>query len=161
MRFYGRHQLICSSSSICNIWSVEVWVACFAETRSRLYVAMSVINGKRWWRKTLMKGWLSPRRCPVIWPSFIQHEYMCVAIALSVPGKIVSKSRYLGHADGIVASPRRHLAKKLSSLVGTRHVEVDRNRGVKIILGTMLARWIDSTAFRRIKFYSFISAQYP
>ena len=65
---------------------------------------------------------------------------MCVAIALSVPGKIVSKSRYLGHADGIVASPRRHLAKNLSSLVGTRHVEVDRNRGVKIILGTMLAR---------------------
>jgi len=91
---------------------------------------MSVINGK-----TLMKGWLSPRRCPVIWPSFIQHGYICVAIALSVPGKIVSKSRYLGHADGIVASPRRHLAKNLSSLVGTRHVEVDRNRGVKIILG--------------------------
>ena len=59
---------------------------------------------------------------------------MCVAIALSVPGKIASKSRYLGHADGIVASPRRHLAKSLSSLVGTRHVEVDRNRGVRIML---------------------------
>ena len=50
LRFYGHHQLICSSSSICNIWSVEVWVACFAETRSRLYIAMSVINGKHWWR---------------------------------------------------------------------------------------------------------------
>ena len=85
LRFYSHHQIICSSS-IYNIWSIEkVWVALFR--RNPVTTVCRHVGDRR---KILMKGWLSPHRCPVIRPSFIQHGYMCIAFALSVPGKIVS-----------------------------------------------------------------------
>jgi hypothetical protein len=85
----------------------KVWVVLF---RRNPITTVCRHVGCKW--KTLIKEWLLPRRCPVIWPNFIRHGYMCVAITLLVPGKIVSKSRNLGHVDGIMALPRRHLAKK-------------------------------------------------
>ena len=45
LRFYGHRQLICLSSSICNIWSVEVWLALFR--RNPVTIVCRHVSNKR------------------------------------------------------------------------------------------------------------------
>ena len=69
------------------------------------------------------RGWLSPRRYPVMWyPDFIGCRHVYVAIASSVPSNGVSNRVSLLHVGREVTWPRRHLARISSGLVGTRRM---------------------------------------